>query len=155
VAFPPNAVIGDYYILNGTMDLLQLFGSIAEMIRKLQHQFDQLLIHSLVYYQSYNQGALQTLIAAINMRSGKFRVDPTGNQRDTLGMTPLHILTCSSVHDLELYCVIIDNYPTNLIIEDAWGATPLLYAVWGDASAEIILFLLESHQLHFPDHEFN
>jgi hypothetical protein len=29
--------------------------------------------------------------------------------------------------------VIIDNYPTNLIIEDRWGATPLLYAIWGDA----------------------
>jgi hypothetical protein len=51
--------------------------------------------------------------------------------------------------------VIIDNYPTNLITEDAWGATPLLYAVWGNASTEILQFLLESHQLHFPDHEFN
>jgi hypothetical protein len=50
-------------------------------------------------------------------------------------MTPLHILTCSSVHYLELYCVIVEIYPTNLITEHRWGATPLLYAFWGAAPA--------------------
>ena len=148
VAFPPNAVI-DINILKKATDLLQLFGSIAEIIHNLKHRFDGLPVHSLVYYQSSYQGELQRLITSGN------DLDPTGNQRDCLGMTPLHILTCSSVHNLELYRVIIDNYPTNLITEDAWGATPLLYAVWGNASADIIQFLLESHQLHFPDHEFN
>jgi hypothetical protein len=81
--------------------------------------------------------------------------DLTGNQQDCLGMTPLHILACSSVHDLELYCLIIENYPTNLITEDRWGALPLLYAFWGAAPAEIIQFLLESYQSHCPDHIFN
>jgi hypothetical protein len=81
--------------------------------------------------------------------------DPTGNQQDCLGMTPLHILTCSSVHDLELYRIIVENYPTNLITEDRWGALPLLYAFWGAAPAEIIQFLLESYQTLYPGHEFN
>jgi hypothetical protein len=75
-----------------------------------------------------------------------------GNHQDCLGMTPLHILTCSSVHDLELYRVIVDNYPTNLITEDRWGALPLL---WGAAPAEIIQFLLGSYQSLYPDHDFN
>jgi hypothetical protein len=154
VAFPPNAVI-DNDILSKATDLLQLFGSIAEIIRNLKLRFDRLPIHSLVYYQSYNQGVLQSLIAAVNMRSGRFWVDPTGNQRDCLGMTPLHILTCSSVHDLELYRVIIDNYPANLIIEDRWGALPLLYAFWGGAQAEVIQFLLKSYQSLYSDHVFN
>ena len=71
----------------------------------------------------YYQGVLQKLIAAVNFRSCQRRalrsnVDPTGNQQDCLGMTPLHILTCSSVHDMEIYCVIIENYPTILITED-------------------------------------
>jgi hypothetical protein len=107
------------------------------------NRFDGLPIHRIVYYQSYNQGLLQILIAAINMRSGQRRtlrskLNLTGNQQDCLGMIPLHILACSSVHDLELYCVIVDNYPTNLITEDRWGALPLLYAFWGAAPAEII-----------------
>jgi hypothetical protein len=59
------------------------------------------------------------------------------------------------VHDLEIYRVIIENYPTNLIIEDGWGAVPLLYAFWGAAPTEIIQFLLKSYQSFYPDHVFN
>jgi len=72
-----------------------------------------------------------------------------------LGMTPLHILACSSVHDLEMYRVIVEKYPANLITEDRWGALPLQYAIWGAAPAEIIEFLLESYQALYPDYEFD
>jgi hypothetical protein len=164
VAFPPNADLSnDIFGGQSTAeqcDLYQLFGSIAEIMRALSHRFDGLLIHSIVYYQSYNQGMLQNLIAAINLRSGQHRtllskLDPTGNQQDCLGMTPLHILACSSVHDIEVYRVIIENYPTNLIAKDRWGALPLLYAFWGAAPREIIQCLLGSYQSLFPDHIFN
>jgi hypothetical protein len=93
------------------------------------------------------------------MRSGQHQArgkqDLTGNQQDCLGMTPLHILACSSVHDLEVYRLIVENYPTNLITEDRWGALPLLYAFWGAAPIEIIDFLLDRYQLLYPDHIFN
>jgi hypothetical protein len=96
----------------------------------------------------------------MNMRSGQRRtlrnkLDPTGNQQDCLGMTPLHILTCSSVHDIEVYRLIVEKYPANLITEDSWGALPLLYAFWGAAPAEIIQFLLAIYQSLYPDHVFN
>jgi hypothetical protein len=72
VAFPPNIVFGHENFLLG--DLYQLFGnSNARIIRELQHRFDRLPIHSLVYYQSYHQGVLQILVAAINMRLGQQR----------------------------------------------------------------------------------
>jgi hypothetical protein len=162
VAIPPNAVF-DENIFKGPFDLTdlqRLFSSIAELISALQHRFDGLPIHRVVYYQSYNHGVLLILIAAINMRSGhrqtlRSKLDPTGNQQDCLGMTPLHILACSSVHNLEIYCVIVEKYPTNLITEDRWGALPLLYAFWGAAPAEIIQFLLDSYQSLYPDHVFN
>jgi hypothetical protein len=82
-------------------------------------------------------------------------LDPTDNQQDCLGMTPLHILICSSVHNLELYQVIVEKYPSNLITKDRWGALPLLYAFWGAEPTEIIQFLLESYQSLYPDHAFN
>ena len=159
VAFPPNAVFGNTFIGTG-MDLQQLFGSDASIIWNLKHRFDKLPIHSIVYYLSYNQGVLQDIIAAINMRSGQCpmsnsKLDLTGYQQDCLGMTPLHILACSSVHDLEVYRVIVENYPSNLITEDRWGALPLLYAFWGAAPSEIIQFLLESYHSRFPNHVFN
>jgi hypothetical protein len=167
VAFPPNAdlVAEIFFDEDDEMyyhtDLQRLFGnSNAAIIREILHRFDGLPIHSLVYYQSYYQGVLQILLDATNTRSGQRRtlrskLDPTGNQQDCLGMTPLHILACSSVHDLELYRLIVEKYPANLITEDRWGALPLLYAFWGAAPAEIIQFLLESYQSLYPDHVFN
>jgi hypothetical protein len=167
VAFPPNAdLVAEIFIdeddeMDNHTDLQRLFGnSNAAIIRELQHRFDGLPIHSLVYYQLYYQGVRQRLIAATNTRSGQGRtlrskLDPTGNQQDCLGMTPLHILACSSVHDLELYRLIVEKYPANLVIEDRWGALPLLYAFWGAAPAEIMQFLLESYQSLYPGHVFN
>jgi hypothetical protein len=147
VAIPANADVGNDNFHEAT-DLLQLFGS-EEIVRQLKHRFDRLPVHSTVYCQSYNQGALQRLITSDN------ELDPTGNQQDCLGMTPLHILACSSVHDLEVYCLIVAKYPANLITEDRWGAVPLLYAIWGDAPSEIINFLINSYQSLYTGHEFD
>ena len=172
VAFPPNAVFDDsdsymeeeeeedYDEIQTDTDLCQLFGLESVIERELQHRFDKLPIHRLVYYQSYHQGVLQILIAAINTRSGQRRtlrnlLNPTGNQQECLGMTPLHILTCSSVHNLEVYRLIVEKYPTNLITEDRWGALPLLYAFWGAAPGDIIQFLLEKYQSLYPGYQFN
>ena len=170
VAFPPDVVFGDDIFIEEEedddnemelrTDLQLLFGnSNAAIIREILHRFDGLPIHSIVYYQSYHLGVLQTLIAAINMTSNqsqsRSKLDPTGNQQDCLGMTPLHILACSTVHNLEMYRLIVENYPTNLITKDRWGATPLLYVFWGAATDEIIQFLLDSYQLLYPDHIFN
>jgi hypothetical protein len=163
VAFPPDAVFDDDIFIEREgidTDLQELFGnSNARIIHELQHRFDELPIHKLVYYLSYHQGVLQNLISAINMRSGqrqaRSKQDLTGNQQDCLGMTPLHILACSSVHDLEAYRLIVENYPTNLITEDRWGALPLLYTFWGAAPTQIIQFLLDRYQSLYPDHVFN
>jgi hypothetical protein len=133
VAFPPNVVFGDeifileedddydyyhYYEMGNRTDLRWLFGnSNANIIRELMHRFDGLPIHRIVYYQSYNQGVLQVLIAAINMSQSqtlRSKLNPTGSQQDCLGMTPLHILACSNVHNLEIYRVIVDAYPVRV-----------------------------------------
>jgi hypothetical protein len=58
------------------------------------------------------------------------------------------------VHDIEVYRVIVEKYPTNLITKDRWGALPLLYAFWGAAPTEIVQFLIESYQLYYPNHVF-
>ena len=99
------------------IDRQLIFGkSNAKIVSELQHRFDGLPIHKLVYYQSYYQGVLQKLIAAIHVRSGqrwtlRSNLLPTGNQQDCLGMTPLHILACSSVHDMEVYHLLLRSTP--------------------------------------------
>ena len=88
-------------------------------------------------------------------RSLRSKLNPTGREQDCLGMTPLHILACSTVQNIELYRVLIDKYPENLITEDGWGAVPLLYAIWGNAPDDIIQYLVESYQSLYPDYELN
>jgi hypothetical protein len=78
LAFSPGTVFDNnvfIHALNGDemTDLQRLFGSEARIIRELQHRFDRLPIHSIVYYHSHNENVLQKLIAAMNMRSGQSR----------------------------------------------------------------------------------
>ena len=96
VAFPPDALVSNN-ILHLATDLLLLLGLIAEIVSELKHRFDRLSVHNSVCFQwLYQQGVLQHLIT---FTSGN-ELDPTGNQQDYMRMTPLHILACSSVHNL-------------------------------------------------------
>ena len=95
----------------------------------------------MVYYQSYNNLISDQLNAEMNA---------TGNQQDCLGMTPLHILSCSTIGNLSLYHALIEKFPNSLITEDG-VPVPLLYVVWGKAPNEIIQFLLECYTSHYPD----
>lgn len=100
MAFPrPDAVFGDDIFSTDNMtDLYQLFGSEeARIIRELQHRFDILPVHRLVYYQSYNQGVLQRFQTALNTRSHHYqrrklrsKLDLISNRQDCLGMTPTY-----------------------------------------------------------------
>ena len=159
VVVPSHAVVHVNTFKDCT-DLLQLFGSQEQIINTLKHRFDNLPIHKMIYYHSYNNLTSEQLERVMDMRSGQSRtlrskLNPTGNQQDCLGMTPLHILACSKVQNMELYQVLIEKYPENLIVEDRWGALPLLYAVWGDASSEVVQLLVEKYLSIYPDHEFN
>ena len=114
----------------------------------------------MVYYHSYNNLTSDQLNDATNMRAGQSRslrskLNPTGREQDCLGMTPLHILACSTIQNIELYQMLIDKYPENLITEDRWGAVPLLYAIWGKAPNEIIQLLVESYRFLYPNYELN
>ena len=114
------------------------------------------------------------LSIATNLRSGQRRslrskLDPTGKQQDCLGMTPLHILACSTVDELSLYQVLIEKYPEGLITEDRFGALPLLYLLWGrklewtrdapgvpgELADEIVELLVESYKSIYPKYELN
>ena len=161
LSITPNASIesNDHVFCNCT-DLQQLFGTYKHIINALKHRFDNLPIHKMIYYQSYESVSVDQLNDATNIRSGQRRslrskLDPTGKQQDCLGMTPLHILACSSVQDLESYKVLVGKYPENLITEDRWGALPLLYAVWGNAPSEVVQYLVESYHSIYPEYELD
>jgi len=160
MALPPDIVIEDKFDM--CTDLQQLFGSGTNITNALKHRFDNLPIHKMIYYQTYNNMTVQQLNEATIMKKRVLgsNLNPTGNLQDCLGMTPLHILACSSVQNIELYKLLVTKYPENLITEDRWGAVPLLYAVWGNAPtkyapSEIVQFLVESYKSLYPNYQFD
>jgi len=135
------------------LELLRIFVKEKAIVNALKSRFNELPIHSKMYYISYlNQMSTEVIQNAIIVGG---ELDPTGLHRDCLGMTPLHIFACSTVQCLEVYRIMINNYPENLIVKDPWGALPLLYSIWGDAPNEIVNFLVNSYQSLYPDHEFD
>ena len=145
---------GDESAFDFCTDLLRIFDTEEAIVNALKSRFVGLLIHATMYYTPYhNTMTTQEFQNAMIDEDGQ--LDPSGLQQDCLGMTPLHMLACSTVQCLELYQLMIEKYPGNLIVEDAWGAVPLLYAVWGRAPSEILHFLVKSYQIHYSDHEFD
>ena len=136
-------------------DLLHIFDTVEAIVNALKIRFDELPVHGKMYFKSYyNQMTAEEFLNSITIGENG-DLDPTGLHQDCLGMTPLHIMACSTVQQLELYHLMIEKYPENLIVEDVWGAPPLLYAVWGDVPSEIVTFLVNSYQSLYPDHEFD
>jgi len=161
IAFPLNAEVEDIdKVFERCTVLQQLYGTQEDITKALKRRFDDLPIHKMIYYQSYDNVTVEQLNNATNMRRGQRRslrskLDPSGSQGDCLGMTPLHILACSTVQNLELYRVLVNKYPETLIAKDRWEAIPLLYAIWGNAPDEIVEFLLDSYKSVHPNYELN
>eukprot|EP00571_Detonula_confervacea_P007130 CAMPEP_0172325076 /NCGR_PEP_ID=MMETSP1058-20130122/53089_1 /TAXON_ID=83371 /ORGANISM="Detonula confervacea, Strain CCMP 353" /LENGTH=628 /DNA_ID=CAMNT_0013041527 /DNA_START=19 /DNA_END=1905 /DNA_ORIENTATION=+ len=134
-------------------DLSNLFPKdFPALVDALKNRFDGLSIHKICYYQSkYPTSVIESLSRRTNSTSEQ-RAIATGMLQDSLGMTPLHILACSTSQSLELYLFLLDIYVENLIIEDRWGCIPLLYAVWRGAPQEILQLLVKTHQKTFPNH---
>ena len=122
-----------------------LFGNSEQrIICELQHHFDGLPIQIGLLPLLSPGGATEPF--SWLQRSGQretlqSKLDPTGNQQCYLRMTPLHILACSSVHDLELYRVIVEKYPANLILKIGGGITIALCILWGRTSGDYNSFL--------------
>jgi len=153
VAIPPNCVVDRDAFDN--CNALGRFGTEDKIVHALKHRFDGLPIHKMMYYQPYNKVTAEELSSATDIRISQRRskLNPSGKQQDTLGMTPLHILAASTVQDASLYRVLIDKYPENLITEDRWGYLPIFWAA--AAPAEIRQLLVESYKLFHPKAQIN
>ena len=162
IALPRECTLSeDVDILEICKDLRVVFpdGDSNTIPNALRHRFDNLPIHKICYYQSYHpqETVLGDLKLEINPWTSKFpgQLKSTGKQRDCLGMTPLHILACSTRQDVEVYRLLIGKYPETLITKDKWGDIPILYAFWCNVPVEVIELLVESYKTKHPDYEFD
>ena len=117
-----------------------------------KQRFEGLPIHKLCYYKP--ESLVQYLNQPMNSLKEK-RALTTGMLQDKLGMTPLHILACSTRQNIEMYQLLLELYPENLITKDKWGELPLLYAFWSNAPKDILQLLVKSHKEFSPAHNID
>ena len=165
IALPHECTIVDNDIWRSRKDLEAAFSDANDenndetILDALRHRFDDLPIHKICYYQSYhdNETTMQHLKREINSWTSNppGPLNTTGKQQDCLGMTPLHILSCSTKPTIEMYRLLIDTYPETLIMKDKWGDVPLLYAIWCNAPSEVIDLFVESYKSLHLNYEFD
>eukprot|EP00571_Detonula_confervacea_P000103 CAMPEP_0172326988 /NCGR_PEP_ID=MMETSP1058-20130122/58221_1 /TAXON_ID=83371 /ORGANISM="Detonula confervacea, Strain CCMP 353" /LENGTH=582 /DNA_ID=CAMNT_0013043905 /DNA_START=106 /DNA_END=1855 /DNA_ORIENTATION=+ len=156
--FIPQECRSGTVILGRCKELGKVFsdGDSTAIANALQQRFNELPIHKICYYQSYHHtwAVMSSLKREINPWSSKFlgKLNVTGKQADCLGMTPLHILACSTKHDVEMYRILIEKYPETLIAKDRWGDIPIAYSFWVKAPPDVTQLLVESHKSLFPEY---
>jgi hypothetical protein len=157
IAYPVGCNV---HIANDIDDKTKSF--LNDLVHQLQHRFDGLPLHKICYYHSYHntEEVLAEMTQIITPRSTKKNRRSTkssvvGKRQDLFGMTPLHILACSTKHHLEIYQLLVEKYPENLTVHDMWGEIPLMYAFRCNAPTEIIEFFAESCKRHHPDYVFD
>ena len=160
IALPSNCVTNTT-ALNHCTELGVVFpdADVDTISTALKTRFNDLPIHKICYYQSYHdtETTLQHIRREINPWTSKppGQLNLTGKEQDCLGMTPLHILACSTKPTIEMYRLLIDKYPETLTMKDKWGDIPLLYAFWCNAQTEVIELLVERYKTLQPDYEFD
>lgn len=152
VAIPETVnVIGDN-AFECCFKLQDKFAEEESLIEALRRRFDDLPLHRIIYYHAHQdtEDTLQELSQALmdmealetvgGERSGSMR------QQDAFDMTPIHILAMSKKQDLELYQFLVETYPEDLSLQDAWGYLPIYYACLCNAPLEIVQYLLDTHK---------
>ncbi len=133
---------------------------LRQLHSKLQHRFDGLPLHNICYYHSYHDAdanllAVNRILNPSSTKTHFEELSDIGKRQDCMGMTPLHILACSTKHNMEMYQLLIEKYPEALVTKDNWGDIPLLYAFCCNAPSEIIQFMIENYKSHYPEYEFD
>eukprot|EP00980_Cylindrotheca_fusiformis_P002741 scaffold636_cov64-Cylindrotheca_fusiformis.AAC.4 len=98
-----------------------------DLIRKLNHRFDNSPLNKLCYYQAY-----QSLdVAMVQLHSLMEEHPPLAatTQVDEFGMTPLHVLSLSQTTNLDMLLAVMDaGKPGHMVRNrDSFGSTPMEY----------------------------
>ena len=167
VAIPPNAGRGGLECFDGCTDLFELFGTNKAVKDALKKRFRGLHLNRICYFSSYYD--TQTTICnirSLQMADGEKNGSYSNRirDRDCLGMTPLHILACSSHTNMDLYIFFLDEFKERCRMytttEDRWGCLPFFYALLNnsdnsESSRQVRTFFLDCLTKFAPKYIFN
>jgi hypothetical protein len=120
---------------DGCVKLDEIFPDHDDLVNALKHRFDDLPLHELCYYHSY-QSSIELVE---NLR--KIMVSDPGAPKNTdvFGMTPFHIIALSDEPNLDLLRGLLEVGPSILLdVRDKWGRTTWDYLCLNDTSFSAI-----------------
>lgn len=120
IALPPSIseVEADTFV--GCDGLTQVFPQHVDLVSALKHRFDNLPVHELCYYHTYDPQTelIQKLMHALERDSS------VCTKVDIFGMTPFHILALSAEPNCELFEKLLHSSPVGILDEqDSHGRT--------------------------------
>ncbi|EJK77721.1 hypothetical protein THAOC_00430, partial [Thalassiosira oceanica] len=105
-------------------------GCTLDMIRS---RFKQLPLHEICfdYSNQHTEVTFEQVKDCLKKNTDAVR------EKDCIGMTPLHIIACSTNHDVRLFQILISSSHNTLMDQDIFGRTALDYALLSDAPEEV------------------
>jgi hypothetical protein len=100
-------------------------GDDEKLLNTLRNRFQDLPIHRLTYFHSY-----QDVDDNLDALTVGFSQEASGDAppgTDAFGMTPLHLMALSSKPDLEVALYLVQRYSEYHVLEDRWGRLPVIY----------------------------
>eukprot|EP00980_Cylindrotheca_fusiformis_P004779 scaffold1025_cov102-Cylindrotheca_fusiformis.AAC.6 len=120
-SFMQNSKLGS--VVDGCDDVVRY----NDLVRRLQHRFDDSPLNKLCYYHSYHSSEDAMLQAVRSL----MEEDPlvAASQVDTFGMTPLHILSLSQAPNLAMLLAVMNGGHLDHVDHgrDSFGSTPIDY----------------------------
>eukprot|EP00980_Cylindrotheca_fusiformis_P028604 scaffold22616_cov90-Cylindrotheca_fusiformis.AAC.1 len=117
----------------------------ADLLRRLNHRFDNSPLNKLCYYQSYH--SYEDAMATLRSLMDENPLAAT-TQVDEFGMTPLHILSLSQTPNVDMLLAVMKGGQRDHIIfcKDSFGSTPMDYLCLNQmpTSTEVIRTVLEA-----------
>ena len=101
----------------------------------LRTRFDGMPVHQACFYLSHQSAESDNKVELL--KNLAVRCADQCAKVGCLGMTPLHVLTCSAIRDLGLYQFIIDKNPDAMNVKDKWGEVPLVYLLLSDLQLKL------------------
>ncbi|EJK55691.1 hypothetical protein THAOC_24548 [Thalassiosira oceanica] len=120
-------------------DMIHKFNKKGCTLDMIRSRFKQLPLHEICfdYSNQHTEVTFEQVKDCLKKNADAVR------EKDCIGMTPLHIIACSTNHDVRLFQILISSSHKTLMDLDIFGRTALDYALLSDAPEEVFYLMFE------------
>ena len=131
---PDSSMTEDKYMM-----MFPVFNEKGCTLDRMKSRFKRLPLHEICfdYSNQHAEVTFEQVQECLEENAEALRA------KDCIGMTPLHIISCSTNHDVRLFQKLISRSREALMDRDIFGRTALDYALLSDAPKEVFYLMFE------------